>query len=372
MKPRVQMLIHQFRPVASGAELQAERLATKLVALGHDVRVLTNLLVPHTQPRERLSGISIRRCEFPMAYRVDSECGETLRYLVQHRHEYDILHSHMAYGHAVVAALVAEWFGKRSLFKIACAGPMGDLQGFSRMAGARAGLAILKRVDAIIAISQEVRDELLQWGFPADRIHLIPNGVDTTQFHPTPPLSDRRVVQFLLVGRRTPQKGIDTTLEAVAELLRRGFAGRFRVRLLGWDYPEYDYREMAQCLGVVADVEFCPFEQAIEEVYRAAHCLILPSRGEGLSNVLLEAMACGLPVIASRVSGTVDVLCDETRGILIDSGSPRALADAMAVIIEQPDRAAQFGEAGRRRVLDAFSLNSVAERYQQLYTELLA
>ena len=127
---------------------------------------------------------------------------------------------------------------------------------------------------------------------------------------------------------------------------------------------------MAQQLGVTTNVTFFPFQHAILDIYHSAHCFILPSRGEGLSNSLLEAMATELPVVATRVSGTIDVVRDGTDGLLIPPESPEALAKAMAMIIEQPDLALQLGQQARRKMVRDFSLDSVAQRYSELYDSL--
>jgi glycosyltransferase involved in cell wall biosynthesis len=368
-KPSVMMIIYKFRPVASGAELQAERLACKLAELGFPMKVLTEHRDPSSLPCEVFQGVEIHRCDFPLAY-LHREAGPTLRYLVRKLHTYDILHNHQMFGHALVSTLVARWFGKKNIIKLACAGKFGDLEVFSQFRFARWGFKVLRMADAMVAVSHEIQSELLRYGFDPERIHLIPNGVDLEMFRRSRPLPSRHKKRFILLGRRTPQKGIDTALKAVKILTDKGFGPDLELKLYGYDYAEWDYRQMARDLGVERSVSFLPFEKEVLDVYQEAYCLLLPSEGEGLSNVLLEAMSLEMPVIASRVSGNEDVVDHEKNGLLIPPGSPEALARAMALVLSKPDLAAAWGRQARRKVQEHYSLDAVARKYANLY-ELL-
>jgi glycosyltransferase involved in cell wall biosynthesis len=365
------MVIHQFRPVMSGAELQAERLAIKLIEHGHPMQVLTEMRLAGSLPEEEFQGIQIHRVRFPLAYKLYYGVVETFRHLVRHRHTYDILHVHQAFAHAVVSVIVARCFGKKCLVKIACAGSYGDLSLFSTFSGFPWALRILRQADALIAISREVETELVeQWGFDCQRVRLIPNGVDTDAFLRTRLFVAPPPFRFILIGRRTPQKGIDTALQATRLLVDRGLAHQFEVKFYGLDYPEYDYRSLAHQLRVDKQVEFLPFQEATHDILQAAHCLLLPSRGEGLSNALLEGMAMEMPVIASTVSGTVDVITDGVDGLLIPPDAPDRLAEAMAAVMDDTDWAMRLGQAARQRVVDHFSLDRVARNYCDLYQQL--
>ncbi|HLC15934.1 MAG TPA: glycosyltransferase family 4 protein, partial [Thermodesulfovibrionia bacterium] len=309
MKQRILMLIHQFRPITNGTELQAERLAYGLAGRGYPIKILTPLLDPSSRRHEDLNGVSVHRTKFSLSYSTCFHISRQFKYLVKNRNSYDVIHSHQCFNHAVVAAVVAKWFGKKTVLKIACAGDVGDLTVLSRFSWFCHALKILRQTDAVIAISSAIEKELLGYGFPADRIQRIPNGVDTVLFKRDKPFPDRSKVVFVLVGRRTPQKGIDISLKAVKLLIESGISEeRIELRLYGLDYKEYDYRAMAAVLDILPIVKFYPPTDNIMDVYRSTHCLILPSRAEGLSNVLLEAMSFEIPVIATSISGTVDVI----------------------------------------------------------------
>ncbi|HMD81872.1 MAG TPA: glycosyltransferase family 4 protein [Anaerolineales bacterium] len=370
MKPRGMMVIHQFRPITNGAELQAERLAIRLAQRGHEMQVFTELRVPGSLPEEEIQGVKVHRVDFKMAYQILAGAENTFQYLAKTRKNYDILHVHQAFGHAVVSIVAAKVFKKRSIVKVACAGSYGDLNVFSSFPGFKWALSILKQADCIIAISSDVEKELLEWGFSSQRIKCIPNGVDTQFFKREQPFPARDPLRFILIGRRTPQKGIDLALQAAKILMTEGLSNDFEIKFYGSDYPEYDYRLMAKELGVTSLVEFLPHQDAIRDILHGAHSMILPSRGEGMPNVILEGMSFELPVIASRVSGVVDIIEDSVDGLLIPCDDPHALAHAMRTIIMDPELATRLGCQARQKAISEFSLESIAERYSELYTQI--
>lgn len=401
------MLIHHFRPgPTGGSEIQADRLARGLVSLGHQMQILTNPVsvanqwhdfggqVPYAPEEEVFYGAGlaspsleseaqevdsrkasgcvgvIHRPPFRLAYEVKRGVTDTFRYLVKNRKTYDILHCQMAYGHAVVAVVAARSLRKRCIIKIACAGEFGEFYNFSKFPGFASALQVLHQADAMIAISREVEEELLGYGFSPKRILRIPNGVDTDFFQARVQAEKPGKVRFLLVGRRQPQKGVDLLLNAIQILKLSGLEDKFEVKLCGVDVPEHDYLSMAAKLGVAHLVEFLPFQKDMRNIYQEAQSFLLPSRGEGLSNALLEAMAAGLPVIATRVSGTPDVVTNEKDGLLIPPESSESLADAMKRVILDPSLRQRLGQNARRRVEDDYSLERIAGVYSNLYSRL--
>ncbi len=369
MKPRGLIVIHQFRPVTGGAELQAERLAIKLVQMGHPMSVLTQLR-SDSPPEETLAGVNVHRVTFPMAYRLDGNLRPTFEYFAKHRHTYDVLHVQQAFGHAIASVAAARLLGKKCIVKIACAGSYGDLSVLSSFKGFEWGIRVLRWAHRIVAISSQVEKELISWGFSQNRIQRIPNGVDTDYFQRNSAIPDRSLVRFVLIGRRHPQKGIDTALQAVRMLKAKGLGAHFELKLHGRDFEEYDYRRMADELGVTDLVEFLPHTDDMRNVYENAHSLILPSRGEGMSNSLLEAMSMELAIVATPVSGTTDIVEDRKEGLLIPPGSPKELASCMESIIRDRDLRTWMGRNARLKVLRQFSLNQVAVQYSRLYESL--
>ena len=133
MKPRAMMIIHNFRPgPTGGAELQAERLSKALAAMDHEMQVLTWLSVPDAPMEEMSDGVRIHRVPFRLPYWITLDNSNTFHFLVRQRNTYDILHAHLAFGHAVMAVVAARLLEKRSVVKIACSGEYGDMAVFSK------------------------------------------------------------------------------------------------------------------------------------------------------------------------------------------------------------------------------------------------
>src|SRR5262249_39666808 len=153
------------------------------------------------------------------------------------------------------------------------------------------------------AISTRIAGELKRRGFPDERIMVLPNAVNTKRFVArSAPLKKPFVAVF--VGRLVPEKGLETLFDAWAS----AFAGRadVKLRLVGGGAMEKPLREQAEKLNIANQIEFLGHRDRVEDVLAEAHIGVLCSRIEGLSNTLLEFMACGLPVVASRVSGSED------------------------------------------------------------------
>src|SRR5258708_34058877 len=138
----------------------------------------------------------------------------------------------------------------------------------------------------------------------------------------------------------------------------------------GANRPELE--EQANAMGLAGRVHFTGFRVDVPELLREASVSVLPSLSEGLSNSLLESMACGVPVIAARVGGNPEVVEHGVTGFLVAPKDSGALADATARLLEDRDLALQFGQAGKRRVTELFSVERRVSETQLLYQRLLA
>lgn len=197
-------------------------------------------------------------------------------------------------------------------------------------------------------------------------IKVIHNGVDTMLFHPAAgkPVAAGGAVRLLAVGRLVAQKGVDVLLDA---LTRPGLEsavldvvgdGEWRSRL----------EAQAGGSGLAGRVNFSGWRDrdALAAVYRDADVFVLPSRDEGMPNVLLEAMASGLPVAASRVSGAEDLVTEGESGFLVPPDDPEALATALRRLIGSAELRATMGACGRRRAETQFTWRAAATAYLDL------
>lgn len=235
-----------------------------------------------------------------------------------------------------------------------------------------------------VALSRDLAAYLVdRVGVPQGRIAQIHNGVDVARFiRPAPgraapagcPFSERELFVVGTVGRMQTVKAQPLLAAAFARALQLQPALRNRLRLvLVGDGP---LRAQAQAVLASAGVEqfaWLPGERAdVPDVMRGLDCFVLPSQAEGISNTILEAMASGLPVVATEVGGNPELVVDGQTGTLVPSGDVEALAAGIASMAGDPARAAAMGAEGRLRAERHFSLPVMVDAYRQLYDRLLS
>jgi len=231
----------------------------------------------------------------------------------------------------------------------------------------------------IICISQAVRASLPDNQPQARVIH---NGVALERFRPQEPspalreqlgLADGDRV-LAIVSRLTPWKGHRTLLEA----LPRVAAAHPTVRLLVVGEPAFwtsDYAEelaaLAEALGLADRVLFLGRREDVPELLALSEMLVLPSEDEPFGRVIVEAMAMGLPVVATATGGVPEIVVPEETGLLVPPRDPPALAEAVVTLLDDPERSRAMGQAGRERVSGLFDADATARRVQDVYGEIL-
>ena len=255
----------------------------------------------------------------------------------------------------------------------------------------RAQKLVCRLADRIVVNAGAIRDWLVEQGYDPRKIVVIRNGVDTSRFVARDDGTALRreldlpagVPLVVLLARLNPTKGIEDFLQAavkvremhpdawflaVGECFTRNADGQIVV--------DSAYRraleDRAASLGLADRMRFTGLRKDVPQVLAAAAVSVLPSISEGISNTLLESMAAGVPVVATRVGGTPEVIDDGEHGLLVPVNEPQALADAISRVLGNPALAARLGANGRRRVVEEFSFDAVVRKTERLYRELLA
>ncbi len=231
---------------------------------------------------------------------------------------------------------------------------------------------------AIVAVSDDVARAVREGIRPAPgRLVTIPNGVDTTRFHPSVVAVSRGELGvpddaflFACVAKFHEQKGHRILIDALASMPETG--PPVHVALLGTGPLRAEIEERARARGVEQRLHLLGTRADIPNVLRCADASVLPSLWEGLPMALLEAMASRLPVVATSVSGTRQVLTDGTHGLLVEPGDASALGSAMARLVNDPALRDRLADGGLERVRSDFSAGAQAARHRDLYLALAA
>lgn len=291
------------------------------------------------------------------------------------QHELDILHARgwPTLVETAVAALLANvtttvygFHGKT----------IDDLQGigFVRRLAQQLFIRCYSRV---ITLNQLMANDFgRECGLPPDQIRIIANGVDIHHFSPRTDRSDLRA-RFGLspdrlilgnVARLDPVKNHDVIIRALYRL--RQHPSRPFVLLVGEGGHRPVLEEQIKALGVTEDVRLLGYSDQIPALLNCMDLYIQSSLYEGFSNTVLEAMACGVPVIATRVGGTPDLFTDGEQGFLFPSGDESALVTLITQLADSPVLRRSMADRARRHVVDRFSVNTMARNYDALYQEL--
>jgi glycosyltransferase involved in cell wall biosynthesis len=203
-----------------------------------------------------------------------------------------------------------------------------------------------------------------------NRLGVVPNGVDLTRFGPmAPPSNSSELMTVATLANLRPEKGLVQLVEAAAIVRRRAPRARF---VIWGDGPlRSDLEAHIRTLGLTGSVEMRGATREPAEVLKQCQIFVLPSLSEACSNVVLEAMATGLPVVATRVGGTPALVDDRRTGLLVPPDNALALAQAILRLLEAPAIATEMGAQGRARALAEFGMDRMHERIDSFYCRAL-
>lgn len=351
-----------------GAEHQARLQAETLARRGHEVHV-----VCPRQGREgsgRVGQVAVHRL-----WRINHRPFQTATaalslgcFLLLRGCRYDLVHVHIADSRAHVAAFFSRLHRRPLYIKVAGGGPRGDIGKMRRFSWLTRYYG-LRRAACIQAISAEIAAQATALGIAPAKVAAIPNGFDPAVFRPASdseraelrrqlglPL-DRPIV--LYVGRIAGHKGIPS-LVRIWPAIRDRFQAECVV--VGYRALEDPYDVPADSPGLTCR----DWTEDPSQYYRAADVFVHPSISEGMPNSILEAMACGLPVVATNVGGVPEIILDKSLGSLVPAGDDRALEDALADLLSD-DRRREIGQRAAVSVAARFSLDTVVEMIEARY-----
>lgn len=378
---RVLTICPQFRPLIGGYERAAENLSAALAARGHRVVVLAERRDRAWPALEQIDGYEVRRllCSYRPHRHALTSLLSYAAFLLRRGRAFDLWHVHQYGLHAALAVALGRLLRRPVVLKLPSSGAMGIERALGNGIIGRVLRFFHLQVSACLAVSDENRAEAIRFGISAGRVHLIPNGVDGRQFHPVAPperlaarqslgLECQRLV--LYVGRLSAEKNPQGLLDAWAAIDSPARAGAL-LALVG-DGPDWQaILTKVRQLNVAGSVHLAGQRSDIAMWYRAADVYVIPSFIEGLSNTMIEALASGVPVISTRVSGS-SVLAESRRaGVVVDVGNRQQLAAAIAGLLNDEAQRVQLSRNARAMFEARFSLDTLSHRMVELYRQLI-
>ena len=223
----------------------------------------------------------------------------------------------------------------------------------------------------VVANSSAAAERLVEEGVQPSKVATIANGLDFHRFAAVkPPSTSRRPRTVTTVANLRPGKGHDVLLKAAARLVRRVPDVRFRI--VGDGPRRLDLERQAAALRISSQVEFLGHRNDIPDLLSHSEIFVLPSLMEASPNALIEAMAAGVPIVATRVGGIPESIEHERSGILVPPGDDRALAAGIARLMRRPQIASRLADAARQSAASRFSFDRMVSEFQQLYFDELA
>lgn len=373
------MLIDNYYPLIGGAERQVDTLARRLLKKGIKVRVVTEKKEKDWKQDEIINGIPVKRIPFPEIRLLGSMVLflSLFLYLFKTRKEYDIIHVHIAKYFAFIAAIIGSHTGKKVIIKISGWEELdkGILNEQQRKKPLYRLLTWgIKKADYFIAVSKEIESALKRCNFPSDRIVYLPNGVDTELFYPPEKeekqslrekINIKASIAGIFVGRLVNEKGLTYLINAWKDITIRNPDAK--LYLLGNGYLLKRLKDMTSEYNLKDNLVFKGTVDNVYDYLKSADLFILPSVTEGLSNTMLEAMATGLPVVGTRISGNEDLIINKKNGFLVPPKDSKALSEAIQTLLTDKNLRENMGKSSRRIIEERYSIDKIVDRYLELY-----
>jgi len=382
-----------------GGETQARLLAEGLITKGHSVIVLTRRSDAALRQHEKYGDVSVYRLS-PVGRGQLKKWGfllSSLPALVRLRNQYDLI---FVSGYRIIgmtAVVVGKLFRKPVVLKADSQGEMsGEFfeSGLRKFSVSRSSVPVriflgfrnvlLKKADAFSAISPEIAAEWTSNRVSPNKIHLIPNGVDTALFAPVnaerksflreklnlPPAA----IIAIYTGRLVSYKGLPLLLNVWDEIRSRHenvillLAGTGGLDIHNCEAELHDHVTSA---GLEKHVWFLGSIQNIPEYLQAADLFVFPTENDAFPSSLIEAMACGLPVVTTPVGAIKTIVAHQESGLIVQPGNRQQLHEALVVVISDKTLASRLGQAGRQTVEGRYSAGNTTGKYLSLFESTL-
>jgi glycosyltransferase involved in cell wall biosynthesis len=380
------MLTDYFYPqVGGGVEKVVYEISKRLTKMGCEVLVITlgncrsndvymveNIKVCRI-PSIDLSRVLDLQLSFPRSFREILHVTKTF--------SPDIIHAHNIFFTTSLGGVLIKQLHKQKFVVTAHLGDIqnlalvGQFKAFSARCYERSlGRIILASSDNVIAVSNSVQRHLVSIGVPSERITVIPNGVDLEEFCPVINTNrDDDQISVIFVGRLLPNKGLEYLIEAAKSVVSKRSSG-IKFKIIGDGPHKAQFENLVKRNGLGDYFDFLGKIPRVSDVLEDGGIFVRPSLTEGMPLTVLEAMSCKLPVIATKVAGTQELIVQNETGLLVDPGNVQQLADAILYLVNCPEDAERLGHNARAFIechyKERYSWETVASKMLSLYKSL--
>ena len=379
------MIAVYFYPDVGGIQMTLLSLSQYLQKMGVEVTVITRRT--HDDPYyEDLDGIRVFRLDIPKSTPKVKAALQfifgALKLLWDERSRYQIIHSHQLVTPTTIGLLAKTLLDKKLVLTPhtpKTAGAFHSLVYKRPFTGKPRIKWMQKSANAMVAISKEIQDDLLELNFSKNKITYIPNGVDTRRFSPLAEEEKPRQRKELglpdgpiitCAGRLIERKQIDVLIQAFSMLVP-DLPPTASLVVLGDGEERVRLEALAASLNISEQVHFLGAVLDTAKYLRTSDLFVIPSSIEGMPIILLEAMACGLTCVGSKIGGIEELIHDEETGLFTISGDAVDLKEKIQTLLNDESLSYKLGRAAREEIEEYYSMDATAKAHLDLYESLL-
>jgi len=380
---RILMINYEFPPIGGGGGIVTYYLAKNYVKSGHQVQIVTSRF-DGLPKYETLDGFQVHR--LPVLRKSPDVCQvhEMLTYTInasisclKNKHfEPDIVHVFFGIPSGPVAYLLKKYYGYPYVLFLGgrdVPRKNPDPRYYRLFYGLLdpAIKAIWKNASSIVACSEGLRNLALET-YPKANINVIPDGIDLEKFVFVERKENRFPVKILTIGRLIPRKGFQFLIKSITEIAKN-VNHDFKLEIVGDGPMKGKLTDLAQKLKVNNKIDFVgsvPYDKLVKH-YNQADIFVLPSFAEGMPLVVLEAMATGLPIVASKVQGIEDLVKSGINGYLVEAGNPKQLSREISKLINNGKVRIQMGYNSLDQVRK-YSWENIAQAYLNIFEKIIS
>lgn len=379
------MMVTFLEEAFGGVEVLVMRTAKAMAAQGENISIITCYFIDTAPKSDRfrfkksLDGITIYRIPAFHGYTVLNiflYIAGSFVVLLPALRKITILHAFQVYSSGVVACLLKNILKLRVIVQDIGGGDTGDVAELKRMPVSRFFVNLMKKADLYISPSAQITKELVGVGFISDKIKEIPHGVNTDIFKPFNDkdrvkrgLFNSGIKNVTFVGRLALEKRPLFLLETWGFIIKE--YPHAQLLIVGRGYLEDELKKYCREKGLESSIKFMGVVGDVLPYYGSTDVFVLPSSSEGVSIALLEAMSCGLAVVASNIPGNAEIIQNGKNGLLFDVENRLDCAQKIVLLLKDEQLAARLKNEARRVVVEQYSSDIMIKSFIEIYRKIL-